>query len=351
MGHACNGRPGDDADRYHGLRLEHCAGRLSGEQAAGHRGKRRRPGLCLLTGHQDRRYCQQLLSSQQCLHDEGLLFARLLEHVSGEAEGLAGEVEHVAGGLLLGGFLPFNTLALLLGKLILLALIRLQLLGHRLFALGHVVSLLLGEVIRLLLAVLLSQLTQALIAAAPQFGLADLQAVDFCQALLMGEAQLVQLTGELHVQGTETGLPLLQQLFVVSAGITGADRFRGLVLRLLTNPEALLAIRFLNPVYLGLNLGAALLELRQGRTARRIAQDGIDQADAAECLLLRRLFDLVIQILEFFTQVAEATAHSINRAWVVRPAIEQRPPVADGIAELFGQPVDLIRCSQHALGE
>ena len=305
----------------------------------------------MLTGHQDRRYCQQLLSSQQCLHDEGLLFARLLEHVSGEAEGLAGEVEHVAGGLLLGRFLPFNALALLLGKLILLALIRLQLLGHRLFTLGHVVSLLLGEVIRLLLAVLLSQLPQALIAAAPQFGLADLHAVDFCQALLMGEAQLVQLTGELHVQGTETGLPLLQQLFVVSAGITGADRFRGLVLRLLTNPEALLAIRFLNPVYLGLNLGAALLELRQGSAARRVAQNGVKQADAAECLLLRRLFDLVIQILEFFTQVPEATAHAVDGAGVVGPAVEQRPPVAHRVTHLVGQPVDLLRGPQYRFGK
>ncbi|MNQ53031.1 hypothetical protein D3C85_670620 [compost metagenome] len=252
---------------------------------------------------------------------------------------------------MLGGFLPFNALALLLGKLILLALIRLQLLGHRLFTLGHVVSLLLSEVIRLLLAVLLSQFPQALIAAATQLGLADLHTVDFCQALLMGEAQLVQLTGELHVQGTETGLPLLQHLFVVSAGITGADRLRGLVLGLLTNPEALLAIRLLNPVYLGLNLGAALLELRQGSAARRVAQNGIEQADAAECLLFRRLFDLVIQILEFVTQVPEATAHAVNGAWVVGPTIEQSPPVADGIAELFGQPVDLIRCPQHALGE
>ncbi|MNF84420.1 hypothetical protein D3C84_667810 [compost metagenome] len=351
MGHACNGRPCDDADRHHGLGLEHCAGRLCREQAAGHRGKRRCTGFRLLTGHQDRRNCQQLLSGKQCLHDEGLLFARLLEHVSSEAEGLTGEVEHVAGGLLLGRFLPFNTLALLLGKLILLALIRLQLLGHRLFTLGHVVSLLLSEVIRLLLAVLLSQFPQALIAAATQLGLADLHTVDFCQALLMGEAQLVKLTGELHVQGTETSLPLIQQLLVVGAGITRADRLRGLVLRLLTNPEALLAIRLLNPVYLCFNLGAALLELRQGSAARRVAQNGIEQADAAECLLFRRLFDLVIQILEFVTQVPKATAHAVNGAWVVRPTIEQRPPVADGIAELFGQPVDLIRCPQHSLGK
>ncbi|MNF15633.1 hypothetical protein D3C80_2183280 [compost metagenome] len=55
--------------------------------------------------------------------------------------------------------------------------------------------------IRLFLAVLFTQGAQAVIAAAAQFSFANLHAVDLGKPLLMGEAQLFQLAGVLHIKG------------------------------------------------------------------------------------------------------------------------------------------------------